>query len=207
MASPIRKPVIGLAGGIGSGKSLVARQLEAEGCAVIDADDLARRALDDPAVTGQLVQWWGPDVLDAEGRINRAAVAELVFGHDEQLQRLEAVIHPKVQQARRCMHRRYQADPTVKAIVEDSPLLFEKGLDADCDVTIFVACDLPNRLRRLAANRGWTAADLSRREKNQLPLAIKAAHAYHIIDNNAGRGDCLSRVRRVFSQVLYKFKC
>lgn len=199
------KPVVGLTGGIGSGKSLVARQLATLGCAVIDADELAAQALEDPQVQREVSKLWGGAAHGADGRIDRKALARIVFENPAELSRLEALIHPRVRESREALHRRYQRDPTVRAIVEDCPLLMEKGLDAGCDVVIFVTADSPTRHRRLAASRRWTGKELQRREKFQLSLDIKAERADHAIVNNAGKDDCLSHVRRVFSQVLQQF--
>ncbi len=198
------KPVIGLVGGVGSGKSLVARQLQSLGCAVIDADQLAQDALDEPAIRDQLVAWWGPQVLEQDRRIARRAVSRIVFADPAALARLEGLVHPCVHAGREALRRRYGDDPAVRAIVEDCPLLLEKGLDAGCDVLVYVAADRARRLRRVAESRGWTEADLDRREKNQLPLDTKAGLADYVIDNNAAEADTLSHVRRVLSQILHE---
>jgi dephospho-CoA kinase len=206
MDQTARKPVLGLTGGIGSGKSLVAGHLRGMGCAVIDADALAREALGRPSVREKLVRWWGPGILGPRGLPDRRKVAKIVFESPQELSRIEAVLHPLVHEARRALRRRFQADPSVRAIVEDCPLLLEKGLDSDCDVVIFVAAGEATRLRRLAASRQWSAEDLLRREKNQLPLDIKAERADYTIDNDAAEEDCSSHVRLVLSRVLKKFK-
>ena len=201
-ATDTHKPVIGLTGGIGSGKSLVAGQLRALGCAVINADQLARAALDEPDVKAQLIQWWGPSVRDADGGIDRQAVARIVFEDPAQLRRLEDLTHPRVYAQRAVLHRQYQSDPGVLAIVEDCPLLLETGLDSECDAVIFVDAPYPQRLQRLAAGRGWTEQDLAHREKNQLPLDKKAQRADYVIVNDASEAACDAHVRGVFSQIL-----
>lgn len=196
------KPIIGLAGGIGSGKSLVAMQLAELGCAVIDADQLAKQALDLPQSRQQLVDWWGPQVLNPQGTIDRHAIGKIVFDDPDQLDRLEQWIHPQVDQARRQLHRRYQQEADIAAIVEDCPLLFETGLDKQCDKIIFVKTSRENRLRRLAQTRGWSDQELARREKNQLGLDKKAQEADYIIVNDADEEECFSQVRHVLSQIL-----
>ena len=201
-AADKHKRVIGLTGGIGAGKSLVAGQLGALGCAVIDADELARSALDEPDVKARLIQWWGPAIQDANGRIDRQAVARIVFEDPSQLRRLEQLTHPKVQAQRAALHRRYQADPQIVAIVEDCPLLLETGLDSECDAVIFVDAPYRLRLQRLAASRGWTKRDLANREKNQLPLDKKAQRADYVIANDASEAASDAHVRGVFSQIL-----
>ena len=196
------KPVIGLTGGIGSGKSLVARQLTQLGCAVIDADQLARQALDEPAVRDRLVAKWGAQLLDDAGRIDRRKLAAIVFGDPTRLRKLEALTHPRVHAARADLHRQYQADPAVKAIVEDCPLLLEVGLDKECDALIFVSAPLELRQERVARTRGWTKAELAEREKNQWPLDRKAAVADYVLANDADEDRCFSHVRGVFSQIM-----
>lgn len=196
------KPIIGLAGGVGSGKSTVARMLAQLGCAVIDADQLAAEALNEPDVAEQLRNWWSDAVFDANGRVNRRAVGEKVFADVEQLRRLEQLVHPKVHAARRRLRRRYITDPAVPAIVEDCPLLYEVGLDGETDVVIFVACDRETRLQRLAQTRNWTEAELAGREKNQRPLDIKASRADYIVNNDADEPKVFSHVRGVLSEIF-----
>lgn len=197
------KPVIGLAGGIGSGKSTAARLFAAAGCAVIDADALAKAALDEPAVRDQLVAWWGEAVLDqATGRVDRRAVSRQVFDRPDELARLESLIHPRVHAERHRLREQFQHDARFSAIVEDCPLLFEKGLAAECDVTVFVDADRAVRLARLQRDRGWTAAELDRREKNQWRLDKKAELADYCLENNAGEPELALHVGRVFSQIL-----
>src|SRR5690606_11820709 len=104
----------------------VARQFEKLGCGVVDADQLARAVLEQPDVPGQLAAWWGPVVLDADGKVDRKAVAAIVFGKPDELARLEGLVHPRVACLRAERHRAFQSDPKVVAIIEDTPLLLEK---------------------------------------------------------------------------------
>ena len=201
-APPQEKKIIGLVGGIGSGKSTVARVLVSLGCGLIDADDLSHRALDEPEVRQKLVEWWGPSVVDKDGTINRKAVGERVFADPAELKRLEELIHPRVIQERAALLAKYRADPGVTAIVDDTPLLMETGLDEDCDAIIFIEASWENRVRRVAAARGWTADELTRRQENQMPLDMKAKRADYVVENNASGADCESHVRRVLSQIL-----
>ncbi len=198
----MRKPVIGLMGAPGSGKSLVAEQLAELGCAVIDADAIAKAQLDDPEVSDTLVQWWGEAVLTAEGKVNRKAVGRIVFGDKQQLTRLESLLHPRVHAERRRLRTEHQRDPAVKAIVEDCPLLLESHISADCDTLVFVDAPRETRLQRVMKQRGWTEAELDRREKNQMPLDRKRRRADHVIKNDAGVEQTLRHVRRVFSLII-----
>jgi dephospho-CoA kinase len=196
------KLVIGLVGGIGSGKSLVARQLAALGCGVIDSDQLARQALEQPMVRDQLVGWWGPKVLGPDGRVDRRAVGDIVFKQPAERQRLEALVHPQVHQARAALRHQFELDPRIRALVEDMPLLMEKGFDRSCDVVVFISASREVRLRRVQASRGWGSAELDRREKAQMPLDSKAARADYIVENNGDEVQCHAAVNRVLSRIL-----
>ena len=197
-----RKPVIGLMGAPGSGKSFIAQLFAEQGAAVIDADALAREAMAEPQVRKQLVAWWGRDILDAEGHVDRRAVGAKVFEDDEALRRLETLVHPRVHARRNELRAKHEADPAVQAIVEDCPLLLETGLDRACDVLVYVEAPYAVRAARVRQQRGWSAAELERREKNQAPLDTKRARADDVIDNGAGRASAREQVRRVLSRVL-----
>ena len=197
------KPVIGLLGAPGSGKSLVARQLQQLGCAVIDADLLARQVLDEPAVRDQIVAWWGDGMVDAAGNVNRQAVGAIVFEHPAELAKLEALTHPRVHARRDQLRQQYQADPSIKAIVEDCPLLLEKQLEGVCDVLVYVDAPWEVRLARVQRTRGWDEAELRRREKNQWPLDTKRSRADYVVSNHATESETLTQVRRVLSQILH----
>jgi len=201
MNVPPPKPILGLLGAPGSGKSFVAQQFIKLGGAVIDADKLANAVLDEPAVRDQLVAWWGDGILSDTGRINRKAVGKIVFNDPAELRKLESVVHPRVRAERLALRERYMADPAVKVIVEDVPLLLEKGLEEDVDRLVFVDAPRAVRLSRVAATRGWSAADLDRREKYQLPLDIKRRRADDVIDNSGDEAETLQQVRRLLSRL------
>lgn len=198
------KPVIGLLGGPGSGKSFVAEQFRQLGCAVIDADELAREVLDEPEVRAQIVAWWGEGVLDGEGRVDRRAVARIVFGDRGELDRLESLTHPRVRQRRRDLRRGCQKDPQVVAIVEDVPLLLEKGLSDECDVLVMVDAPRELRLERVRRERGWSEEELEKREKNQWPLDSKRNRADYIVSNHAEAAATFEQTRQVLSRILQK---
>lgn len=195
---PAHKPVLGLTGAPGSGKSTVARMFADLGCAVIDADQLAHAALQSDEVRGRLVDWWGEEVLDDSGAVSRAAVGRIVFDDREQLKRLESLVHPRVHAGRAQTRARWQSDPGVRAIVEDCPLLMETGLDKQCDAVVFI--DVPDavRLARLRRSRGWDAGQVQKREQFQLPLDTKRRSADYVIDN----GEPIEQVRQQVEQVL-----
>lgn len=197
---PPRPLVIGLAGGIGSGKSEVARAWADRGCLVFDSDREAKLALDRPEVREELVRWWGAEILGADGRVERGKVAAIIFGDAAQRARLEGLVHPLVKRTRGEMISQVDASRT-PAVVVDAPLLYEAGLDKECDVVVFVDAPREQRLARVQATRGWDPAELDRREKAQLPLEEKRQRADEVIRNDAGidalgraAGEALDRV-------------
>ncbi len=198
------RPIIGLAGGMGSGKTHVAAMLREMGCFVIDSDAHVRESYRTPAVLDQLRRWWGPDALMEDGSVNRAAIARRIFASAEERQRLEGLIHPLVRQYRDREMARAALDGKVLAFVWDTPLLFEAGLNQDCDAIWFIEADPALRLKRLSESRGWEEAELVRREKFQWPLDKKRNLSDHVLKNTAGAEDLRGQVREALSQLLAK---
>lgn len=183
-----RKAVIGLTGGIGSGKSTVAASMERLGCLVLDADRIAHDVLNEPAVRDIVRSWYGQDVMTGSGHIDRSQLAARVFSSGEELKRLEALIHPRVEAV--CRERIEAADLEVRAIVLDAPLLFEAQFDTLCDSIVFI--DTPEHLRheRLMQRSGWDAREASKREAFQLGLDEKRSRSHYVLVN-AGNSESL----------------
>ncbi len=193
-------PVIGLAGGIGSGKSEVARILASLGCFVIDSDKEAKEALDRQEVRDQLVNWWGRGILDASGLVNRRAVADIIFKSDKDRAALEALVHPLVRARRADLRKQAQATGA-KAAVIDAPLLFEAGVDAECDAVIFVDAPRQVRLKRISETRNWGEAELTRRERAQLPLDEKRQRSTLTIVNDGSPVDLRPKVASALARL------
>ncbi|MDZ4830451.1 MAG: dephospho-CoA kinase [Phycisphaerae bacterium] len=190
-------PVIGIVGGIGSGKSVVASMFREEGCVVSDSDLLAHAALGDPAVRDTLVSWWGPSVLSAAGTIDRGAVGRIVFANTDERRRLEGVIHPWIGRER---ERAFAAAlPSTRACVIDAPLLFEAGLRDACNLVVFVDATRAVRLNRVKS-RGWNEAELARRESAQWNLDRKRAVSDIIIRNEGDLVTLREQVRAVLAK-------
>jgi dephospho-CoA kinase len=146
--------MVGLTGGIGSGKSVVARRLAELGALVIDADALARDVVA-PGTDGlaEVVAAFGPGVLAPDGTLDRSAVASLVFGDDEKRRRLEAIIHPRVRER---STRMIATAPPDAVVVNDVPLLVESGMASHFDLVIVVLASEEVRRKRLVEHRGMT---------------------------------------------------
>ncbi len=195
------KPIIGLTGGIGSGKSTVAAILQELGAGVIASDQLNHLELNAPEVLDALRQWWGERVV-VEGRADRDAIRRIVQRDPQARTRLERLVHPRIDRRRRELMKRMEADPAVRVIVWDSPLLYEAGLADQCDCVLFVDADDHVRGTRVREARGWTADDLQRFEDLQKPLDLKRDSADYRVVNNSSLDDLRRQVELVFSRIL-----
>jgi dephospho-CoA kinase len=200
------KPIIGISGGIGSGKSMVADLFGELGCLVIKADQQVRDAYDDAAVKKTLRQWW-PDraIFKADGSVDRKAVAAIVFDNATERERLEQLLHPIVAEARDRLMSAAVNDPAVVAFVWDTPLLLEAGLASQCDTLVFVQAPLAVRLDRVRQIRGWDRAELVRRENLQWPLDRKREISEYVIDNTADAVYARGQVKDVLSRILARW--
>lgn len=194
------KPIIGILGGIGSGKSYVARLFGEMGCLVIDSDAQVRTAYQDPAILATLRQWWSGDVFHRDGSLDRSAVARKVFNHPAERQRLEELVHPWVDAQRTAVMD--AAPPQAIAFVWDAPLLMEAGLHDRCDALVFVDAPRDQRLRRVMEQRGWDEFELQRRENLQLPLDRKREISDYQVVNTAGAEDLRGHVRQILSRIV-----
>ena len=191
--------VIGLVGGVASGKSTVAALFAQLGAEVIDADAIARDVLESADVRENMRRAWGPSVFDGEGRPDRARVADLVFRDPDKRRELNAWVHPAVRAEMRARLDRSLRGRAAPLIVIDAPLLLEADLEAWCDAIVFVDADPARRAERAAA-RGWLAEEVARRESAQAPLDEKRARADLVIQNNGSVEETLLQVKRLFRQ-------
>lgn len=177
---------VGLTGGIGSGKSEVARLLAGHGAVVIDADALAREAVA-PGSAGlaKVVEEFGTDVLNADGSLDRSKLAQVVFADSERLATLNAIIHPFV---RRRSAEIEAAAPADAVVVEDVPLLVENNLEGRYDVVVVVDASPETQVGRLTLVRGMSEPDALARMSAQVTREQRAAVADVIINNDGDLG-------------------
>lgn len=195
------KRVIGLLGGIGSGKSLVARILRDLGAAVIDADAVAGDCLADPVIRGSLEKEIGSRITGRDGKVDRKALADLVFADESQRRKLHRIVHPEILRRMRADLDRMLADPAPGLVVIDAPLLLESSLREDCELLIMVKAPLEDRIARVAKDRSWPPGELERREKTQTDVAAKEAAADIVIDNAGGMDDLQRRVEMIYDDL------
>jgi dephospho-CoA kinase len=174
--------VFGLTGGMASGKSSVAAHWRSRGLPVIDADALAREVVGPgSAALGEIAEAFGAELVQG-AVLDRKALARRVFGHPDQLQRLELILHPRIEQLRRERLAELEAQGEPLACSE-IPLLFEKGLEAQLSPVVVVSVPEPLQLERAGLRDGASRAELQARLDAQLPLAEKLARADYVIDN------------------------
>ena len=193
---------IGLTGSLAAGKSTVGRMFERWGARRIDADQLAREAVA-PGTAGltAIREEWGDAVLDERGSLDRDAMRRIIFADESERARLEAIVHSEV--------RRLRSDRTATAeregalvIVHDVPLLFESGLESDCDTIVVVDAPVSVRRDRARRTRGWSDEEFESIERTQLSPAEKRARADHLIENDGTWAELERKARGVWGELL-----
>ena len=180
---------VGLTGGIACGKSTVARMLVNKGALLIDADQIARELVKPgkPAWV-EIVNWLGEDVLCEDGNLNRPRVAELVFENDLYLQKINAIIHPRVNELFMERSNELEKDYPDRIQIWDIPLLFEAGFQDRVDYIVVVACSEDIQIKRLTDRDGLSRDEAIRRIRSQLELEKKINAADYVINNDGGKG-------------------
>jgi dephospho-CoA kinase len=189
--------LVGLTGGIGTGKSTAARMLERRGAVVFDADVLARQAVA-PGTPGfdQVVERFGPNVLAPGGGLDREALASIVFSDPAARRDLEGIVHPEVRRmfAEGCEEYR----DSDRVVVFSAPLLVETGMHTAFDRLIVVSAPVATQIERLMRDRGMAERDVQARIAAQLPLEAKAEVADILLDNEGTLEDLERSVERVW---------
>lgn len=198
--------LIGLTGSLGSGKSTVAGMLADLGAAVIDADAIARRVVQAPGPVFDAVRKaFGQAFVGPDGQLDRARLADAVFGDEERRRELEAIVHPAVRKEMRRRIEALQAQGAARPIIVlDVPLLFEGGLNEEVDRVIVTTVSDAARLERLAGRDGLDEEEVRRRMRAQWPQDEKVARADHVIDNSGSPEECRRQVEELFEKLKAK---
>jgi dephospho-CoA kinase len=199
------KPVVGLTGGIASGKTTVAKMFGDLGVPIIDADDLAREVVE-PGTPGlqAIVDEFGEDVLDQSGRLDRKKVGELVFGDEEARETLNAILHPRIGAAG-AKHIQAYEDHPAPYVVYEAALLVETGAYKAFPVLVVVSAEESVQRLRLIARDGYTVSEANARIESQLPLGRKIALADHVVTNNGDLEGTRRQVGEVHEQLTARF--
>lgn len=199
MISSAAMILIGLTGGVASGKSTVAKMFKQCGAIVIDADGLAREVVQPGKPAWRdIVRHFGTSILNTDRTINRQALGSIVFSHPTQRRVLERLIHPRVAREQQRLTREATRNDPNAVVLYDVPLLFEAGIDKRVEKTIVVAADQSTQIARLKKRNGLTRAEALRRIHSQIPLAKKIRQADIVIDGTLPRTVGRKQVRDVF---------
>jgi dephospho-CoA kinase len=195
--------LVGLTGGISTGKSVVSTMFAHLGARVIDADVLAREVVapGQPAHAA-IVAEFGPDVLQPDGYLDRKRLGAIVFGDPERRRRLEAITHPAVRQRQQRILSVLEEEEFEGVVIWDVPLLYETKSAGTMDRVVVVVADEPTQLSRLMTRDGSAEPDARARMASQMPLAEKAKQAHYVIDNSGSRAETEKQVREVHRALL-----
>ena len=194
--------LVGLTGNIGSGKSTVAQMLAERGATIIDADVLARRAVEAGTATlDKMVKRWGSEILAPDGYLDRAALRQIVFADHDQLEELNQIVHPEVERLRLRLvdQARRRGD---RIVICDIPLLFEQHMTGRFDLLVLVDADRAVRHDRLVRERGLRNEDAMDMIVAQMPAELKRARADFVIDNDSSLEALERRVDEVWVALL-----
>jgi dephospho-CoA kinase len=196
--------VIGVTGGIASGKSLVAQQLGRLGAEVLEADQIGHAVLREPAVRAALCARWGAGILDAAGEICRRVVAEKVFAPPpegpRELAFLEQWTHPRIAAHLRDRLHALARRRAVPVVVLDAAVLYKAGWDVYCDIIIFVDADCALRAAR-ARQRGWSDEQWQAREAAQPAVDAQRARAHVVLQNSGTREQTIAQVEKFWQSL------
>lgn len=175
--------LIGLTGGVATGKSTVAKMFKKCGATVIDADKLAREVVQPgkPAWR-EIVRRFGKTVLHSDQTINRQMLGQIIFQNRAKRRQLERIIHPRVAREQARLTRQAARKDAKAIVIYDVPLLFEAGIHTRVDKTVVVTADRETQIARLKERNGLTRAEACRRIRSQMPLVLKRRRADHVLD-------------------------
>lgn len=193
--------IIGLTGGIGSGKSTVARSLQEHGFPLVDADLIAREIVEpgQPALA-ELTKEFGADILNADGSLDRGLLASRAFTNKDTTQRLNNITHPRINQRTQELFDEARENGA-EAVIYDMPLLIDKGLHKDMDATIVVHAAEHVRLERLTTKRGLDVDDVRRRINAQIDDDTRKQHADILLDNNGTEEDLTKQIAEAVDKI------
>jgi len=198
----LARKIIGLIGGIGSGKSRVAAELARHGGIVISGDKLGHQALQDPDIKAAVIQRWGNGILDADGNIDRHRLGKIVFADAKERQALEKLAFPYIE--RRIGEElidKAKNNPRPAFVVLDAAVMLEAGWNKFCDRLVYVKAPRPIRLRRLAEQRGLDENEVAMRENAQWPEAEKEKRADFVLDNSGSPEELNQQVNELLEKL------
>ena len=199
--------VIGVTGGVGTGKSTVAKMFKQLGAAVLDADLIAREVVEPKRLAWrQLVKAFGESILNEDQTVNRKRLADLVFSDAQRRQQVERIIHPQVMRYIRQHIHRLRRARRVRVVVLDVPLLVEAGATRMVDTLVVVTAPPDVQHKRLKDKYGWSEEEIDARISAQWELSAKVGLADHVVNNADGVDATRTQVKRIWNQVGVRSK-
>jgi dephospho-CoA kinase len=193
--------LVGLTGGIASGKSTVAKILQSLGAAIVNADDLAREVVEPgQEAWKEIVASFGADILQSDQTLDRQKLRKLIFNRPEARKQLESIIHPRVRALAEERIRQYAA-AGYPVVVYEVPLLFEGNLQEWLRPVILVACSIETQTARLQKRDHLTPADAEKHIAAQMSLKDKRRLADYVIENNGTLEDLERQTRQILEQI------
>jgi dephospho-CoA kinase len=194
--------VIGVVGGIASGKSFVTGHLQSLGAVVLDADRIGHEVLRLEPVKAAIRRTWGDEVFSRDGNVDRQRLAAIVFDPDrpEQLHKLEEITHPTIAEQLRSEIRRFQQSGEVDYLVLDAAVMVKAGWHRFCDAILFVDASRERRLERAVA-RGWSPGMFANREAMQASVDEKRRISTHVVDNNGSREATIRQLDELWDRI------
>lgn len=199
--------MIGLVGGVGSGKSHLARLLrDTHPIEIVEGDPAGHQVLTEPQTKDRLRKSFGSAVFTPAGEVDRRQLGRLVFGSaPEQLaarKQLEQIVHPRIAEILARQVALARSHPQVEAVILDAALLLEAGWRDLCDVVVFIDTPLEQRVERVKNSRGWSRDELQRREASQFPVERKRKEAQYVVDNSGEVQDAQRQLESIYSRVV-----
>ena len=202
MVSSATMILVGLTGGVATGKTTVAKMFKRCGARTIDADLLARAVVEpDKPAWRAIVRAFGKTVLNTDRTLNRRVLGAIVFRNPSRLRRLEQIIHPPVAREQARLTREAARGDSKAVVIYDVPLLFETGIDRRIAKTIVVTADRETQIARLKQRNGLTRTDALRRIRSQMPLKQKVAAADYVLDGTYPRNRLQTQVKRLYREL------
>ncbi len=197
-----RVKVIGITGGIASGKSTIAEMLKSLGASVIDADKICHRLINTGSIIQKITERWGNQLQDENGRIERSRLGKIVFSSKRELTELNKIIHPYAIKKIITRINRLKDNTETKAIVLDAALLVESELTGICDIILFIDTQKHTCRTRAQGSRMWPSGEITRRERFQGSLHAKRKMADAVINNNISKTNTLKQVNDFWNQFI-----
>jgi dephospho-CoA kinase len=196
--------VIGLTGGIGTGKSTVARMLAQLGAAILDADAIGKSVVEeDPEVLHELQQEFGQDIVDDDGRLKRQELGHRIFGDLQKVERLNRIVHPHLI-ARLKQEEEKALRSGAPLVVVDAALIYEADLEEHFSHIVVVTASLPQRLERVRKRDEFTDEQIMQRIQSQIPIEEKEKHADTVLRNDGSVEELEKSVHELFQRLVYE---